>query len=175
MLTDEQAAKIAPGVLTLQIISAGILLAAVFFAVVIAWIVNWNEVTSAVPLMTLIAAGTALSLIMLSFVIPRVSSSTSIPATAHELTQAKRNVEDELTLQNFVQQLTVEQIIFSALIEGAIFLNLVVFLLDKSQVSLAVSGIGLAILILCFPTKGRLRNRIGDRMEAVRQEMRHFG
>ncbi len=175
MLTDEQAARIAPGMLNLQIISAGILLGAVFFAAVIAWIVDWKEVTSAVPLMTLIGAGTALSLFMLSFVIPRVSASTSIPATAHELTREKRNVDDELTIRNLVQQLTLEQIIFSSLIEGAIFLNLVVFMLDKSQVSLVVSGIGLAILILCFPTKGRILNRVGDRKEAIVQEMRHFG
>ena len=174
MLTHEQTARIAPKLLTIQIISAGILMGAILFAVVIACIVNWKEVKPAVPLMTLIATGTGVSLFLLSMIIPRVSASTSIPATAHQLTKNKQGVEDESTMQSIIQQLTVEQVIFSALLEGAIFLNLVVFMLDKSQVSLIVTGIGLAVLLIGFPTRTRLQNRLSDRMTSIKEEMRHF-
>ena len=175
MLTNEQSASIAPKLLSIQIISAAILMGAVCFAVVIAFIVNWEELTTTVPLMTLIGAATGVSLLMLSFVAPRIAAANTVQATAFQLAQKKRDVDDEQTLLELVQQLTVNQIIFSALIEGAIFLNLIVFMLDKSQVSLFVVGIGLVILILSFPTGTRIQNRLVDRMESIKAEMRHIG
>ena len=175
MLNVEQTATIAQKSRAIQITSAGIVIGAVLFAAVIVSIVNWEEVTTDVPLMTLIGTVTGVSLFMLSFVVPRVAAASSVQATAHQLAQEKRSVDDGRTLLELAQQLTINQILFAALIEGAIFLNLIVFLLDKSQASLIVVAIGLAILILGFPTGSRIEKRLVNRMELIKDEMRYIG
>ena len=114
MLSNAQSATIAQKSLAIQIISAGILIGAVLFAVVIGFLVNWNEVTDDVPIMTLFGAGTGFSLFCLAFVVPRVMSASSAQATAHQLVKENREVEEDQTLLELVHQLTVNQLLFSA-------------------------------------------------------------
>ena len=52
----------------------------------------------------------------------------------------------------------------AALISAGVYLNLMVFLLDKGYISLIVAGIGAAMLLLMFPTLGRYRRGIEKRL-----------
>jgi len=46
------------------------------------------------------------------------------------------------------------------MLEGGIYLNLVVLLLDHGWMNLYVAGIGMVLLMFLFPTEGRLVRQI---------------
>ena len=68
---------------------------AVFFAVVIVFIVNWKEVTTNVPLMTLSAQGQVSACFCCPSSSRDFAQSNTVQATALQLAQEKRNVDDE--------------------------------------------------------------------------------
>jgi hypothetical protein len=59
-----------------------------------------------------------------------------------------------------VGRFAVGRIIRFAILEGGCFLNLVVYLLDHSLLSLVVAGIGLFLLMLSFPTAWAMRRAL---------------
>ncbi|MDH3719329.1 MAG: hypothetical protein OES79_14515 [Planctomycetota bacterium] len=64
-------------------------------------------------------------------------------------------------------------IIAAAIIEGAAFLNLVAYLLEGHVWTLAATVVLLFILLMQFPTTGRVENWVSDELESV-QQLRGF-
>ena len=90
---------------------------------------------------------------VLSFVIPPIIVSNA----ARQMQSGGR----QLTEQNYLALFQTQMIIRFAMLEGAIFMNLV---LDH-QFSLPVAAALLVNMILQFPTPGRIDNWVRNRME----------
>ena len=172
MLSKKQVERITPKLLLIQIISAGILVGAIVFAVLIAVVVDWKTVSSNIGLITLIGAATGVSIYCLALVVPRILAAASVDGGATELINEQQELDEEKAIDSILESLQSNQIIFSAMLEGAIFLNLMAFLVDKSLVSMAVAGLGLAIMLLAFPFKSRLVERLTGRLQNFKDDLK---
>ncbi|MCA8986914.1 MAG: hypothetical protein KDA78_04705 [Planctomycetaceae bacterium] len=105
------------------------------------------------PVLTGIGVGAAALMAVLSFVIPPIIVSNA----ARQMKSGGR----QLTEQNYLALFQTQMIIRFAMLEGAIFMNLV---LDH-QFSLPVAAALLVNMILQFPTPGRIDNWVRNRME----------
>ena len=172
MLTNEQTNRIRPKLTLIQLIALAILLGAVAFVIVVAAIVDWNDLSAYMKMMSLIGLATGACMFVIAFIIPSLISETSTAVVARELSNESREIDDDKAIDSIVGSLSISQIIFLAIIEGAIFLNLLTFMLEHSKPSLIIIGLGLLILVMSFPTKSRLQRRVANRLQAIKDELR---
>ena len=128
---------------------------AFLFGIVIAAIVDWDNVSTDLKMITLFGAATAVSMYVLSFVIPMVMSSSSADAPPVPTV-------DDQQLDSAFQTYLSSHIIHCAMLEGGIFLNLMVFMIERSLISLIVAGLGFGILLVAFPSNSRIASRVSD-------------
>ncbi len=117
---------------------------------------------------TLIGLFMAATLMVLSFLVPRqlVANHRKCVAAAKRAEGAEL-IADEMGLFGFYQA---QMIVGMALLEGAAFFNVGVFLVAGHILNL-IAVIGLVLLIVIrFPTEGRVEAWIDNQMELIRQE-----
>lgn len=89
------------------------------------------------------------------------SDSQNEPGQGEETDQEDQ--EDRATkkhIQRITSRITNSHIIRSAIIEAAVFLNLMVLLLERNYISVTVILLGVMLLIALLPSYGRLRKTI---------------
>ncbi len=170
MLTREQSERIKPRLLAIQIVSLGILMGAILFAGVVATIIDWNDLNRNVKLMSLIGAATGCSMYGLAFIALKIFSSSSTQSLAFELKKSNQELDEEQAIDGCLNQLLTNKIIFSAIVEGAIFLNLMTFMLEQSVVALTVAGAGILLLVISFPFKSRLIGQLTNQLRGVKED-----
>ncbi|MEM7455027.1 MAG: hypothetical protein AAF456_11815 [Planctomycetota bacterium] len=132
---------------TIQIICAALVIGVVMFMGV-AFFVSSAERGWHTDMLVLFMAATA-SCYLLSFVVPSI-----VLNSGKAKIEACKTDEDALKESFSIYQTSV--IVGYALIEGAIFGNLVAFFVTGSLVSVAVAGVGLVLMIARFPLPGRI-------------------
>ena len=158
MLTDEQVQQIRPRLLTIQAIAAALIVEVLFLAGVLSAIVDWENVADRVKMLTLIGMIAGVFIYALSIVVPRVfASGTNLrPPT---------KVVDQYEIASTASTMMTEVLIRFALINGAIFLNLMVFCIEIHVASLVVAAIGLLLMVAFFPRQSNMISAIGDRLQ----------
>ena len=157
MLSNEQIQQLRPKLLSIQVISGFLMLGVLAFAGLMVMIVDWDDLNDRVKMLTLIAAATGVLILVLSIFIPNAFSSDVRPSGDSE--------SDQSTAATAIANMLVtENLIRFALLESAIFLNLVVFFLEPHLVSLAVAGFGLLLMLAFFPRQSRMISVIEERI-----------
>jgi len=137
----------------LQAVTATMAAGALIGAIVVIGLVPEALNTDA-SMLVLLGAFTALVSYALSFV---------VAAVFHQPVAADDDpTEDQV--KKATQQILNSHIIRSAVIEGGIFLNLMVLLLERNYISVAVIGLGFLLLCFLFPTAGRLIKAVSRRL-----------
>jgi MFS family permease len=172
MLTTEQVDRIRPKLNFIQMIVLAIVLGAVAFAAVVAAIVDWSNLASYMKMMSLIGMATGAGMFAIAFIVPSLIAETSTAVVARELSNERREIDDNQAIDSIISSLSISQIIFFAIVEGAVFLNLLTFMLEHSKPSLIIVGLGLLIMLIAFPTKSRLQKRVANRLQAIKDELR---
>ena len=142
--------RIQPSVRTMQVITMALVMGPILFIAVILAAINTASLHSEPKMLILLAAATGVVNYLLSFFFGpafRKSVNASDPV----------EYSDVKTLLAGIQT---SHIIQSAMLEGGIYLNLVVLLLDHGWMNLYVAGIGMVLLMFLFPTEGRLVRQI---------------
>jgi len=157
MLTDEQVQQIRPRLLTIQAVAAALIVGDLMFAGAISVVVDWENVAERVKMLTLIGMIAGVFIYALSIVVPKVfASGTNLrPPT---------KVVDQEEIASTANTMMTEVLIRFALINGAIFLNLMVFLIEIHIASLVVAAIGLLLMVALFPRQSNMISTIGDRL-----------
>jgi len=138
----------------LQAVTASMAAAAILGSIVIIGLVP-EALNNDPNMLVMLAAFTALVSYGLSFV---VASIFNQPVAADE-------VPSEAQIKKAAQQIANSHVIRSAIIEGGIFLNLMVLLLERNFISVAVIALGFLLLCVLFPTHSRFTNAISRRLK----------
>lgn len=157
MLTEKQIHTIQPKFMLIVVLCATMILSVLVFATVVCVLTDWENLNDRIKMLTLFAAGTGIVIFGLSTVVPAMS----IPSPQ------LRNLAkpDDETVNAMAGSLLTENLTRYMMVEGGIFLNLMVFLIEPHTGSLVIAGIGLLLQLVCFPRPAKLvsviENRIG--------------
>ena len=172
MLASEQITRITPKLRVIQLTSAAILVGAVVFACMVMAIVDWDAITGNIKMMTLIGAVTGLCCFGLAFIAPRLANSSTTHVAAQLLTKnARAEIDDAKIIDAQLENFSSASVMFAAIVEAAVFLNLITFLLEQSTAALVIVGIGFVLLIFNFPLRSRMIGKLETGIQDIRREM----
>jgi hypothetical protein len=172
MLTDQQRDYLGRRTLVMQIIAGALASSVVVFAVVTLVVRQGEPAESAVisyvaiPLTIACLVG---SPIVASRIVG-IARQSLVQGTLKPPPDAPTGNGDVALLAGIYQT---KLIIAAAMIEGAAFLNLVAYLLDGHVWTLAAAAVLLFILLMQFPTTGRVETWVSDELESL-QQLRGF-
>ena len=159
MLSDEQFQIAHPKLKVLQIIVVAMSAGVLMFALVTNLINPWAQSTMDISMLPLLGAAASFFSIILSFVLPALAAN-SVPKISDQDSLAQQ----QKLVSNAAGVFMTGRIIRLALLEGGCFLNLVVYVLEESRLSLIAAAIGLFLLVLSFPTAFAMRSWLDARV-----------
>ncbi len=145
MLSDEQIKRAESKIWMVQIATAAIMSTTVILTPIMLMIVQWETLTGPAKMLTTIAGFAAFCLYLMSTVISMIFSSK--PAD---------HLSDDAAIDSVFGMLSTETLIRFALINGAAFINLLVFMVEPHIASLIAAGIGLLMMLFYFPRKSKM-------------------
>jgi len=159
---------IEPHVRVLQIICLAMMAGVMFFLMIVLFI-SKAKINSGMPLITMVGVVFAIPAYVCSFIVPRIVASTGLKVAATKLDDEGHKADSETGLKSIFGLLQTTSIIRYALLEGAMFFNLIAFLLEGSVVSLIIVGLGLAIMAAHFPRQEASIAWVEERVSDVKQ------
>lgn len=172
MLSPEQKSEVLPKLITILIIHCALVMGVVMFAVVMSFITDWSKLSNEAGMLSLMAAITGLMTYGMSFIVPKLlrASPATIAANLVKRKQTK-DVADQAILEALVNNHMSSRIVAAALLEGGLFLNLIMFLIEPNTVLIAMVIIGLALLLLRTPLIGIQLNTLEMERDEVKREL----
>jgi hypothetical protein len=152
----------------LQIISAAMIMGIVAVAITSLLIVNWDQVNTELLPLGLIALIGPLVSCGAAFVLPGIVFKQS----AAQYANANPKPELQSLLRASGQAATTSSIVGLALAEGGALLALVIWMVSGNLLGLIGAFVGLALLVLKFPTAGKVEQRFADFREEVKLRQR---
>jgi hypothetical protein len=152
----------------LQIISAAMIMGIVGFAIVTLLIVNWDKINTELLPLGLIALVTPLTSVAAAFVLPGIVLKQSAAQ------YAKANPKSELhsLMRASGQAATASSVVSLALAEGGALVALVIWMISGNLLGLLGAFLGLAMLVIKFPTYGKVEQRFADFRDEVKLQQR---
>lgn len=138
----------------LQAVTASMAAAAIIGSIVIVGLVP-EALNSDPSMLVMLAAFTGMVSYGLSFVVAAIFKS---PVLSDE-------TPTDAQVKKAASQIASSHVTRSAIIEGGVFLNLMVLLLERNFISVAVIALGFLLLCVLFPTHGRFVNAISRRLK----------
>ena len=136
-------------------LSAGLL---VFCAIVV--VRNTFKLTNQLDPMTLVGGGFFLIGSLLSFIVPSAIAGASV-SRVHSDSQ---DLSSQDQAQRLFAAFQVKTIVGCALLEGAGFFNLIVYMTQASILSIVCAVVCVALIAARFPTRSHVLHWIADRM-----------
>lgn len=151
MLDQAQITRIKPKLMLIQVVALALILGAMAFAAVSSVIVDWENRNDQIKMLTLFAMTSGLFIFAMSIFIPKFFA-TNHTAGQHS---TRESVSDK-SVDAIVPMLMTETVIRYALIEGGVFLNLMVLIIEPHLATAVVAGIGLVLMLAMFPRQSKL-------------------
>jgi len=165
---DGQAvAGIAASVRGMQIIAAALMVSVTGFLFVVLSVTQGNVFGFQMPaVLTQIGAGLGAFMILNHFIVPGIVSSLQLrKATASGLLQQ----DDESQNRQLMGIYRIQLIIALAMLEGAAFLNLVAFMVEKNGLSMGVVVLLLGLMQLRFPTQHKVSSWVSYKLRGIKE------
>ena len=153
MLSEEQKTRLRPRVISLQSTAGAMIVASALAASVIAAIANWDELGDRLSMLPLIGAIFGLMMIGSGITFPLVFAGEFATGDS-----------EEERVKSAVQSVSVEYLIRFALVQAALFTNLLVLMLDLHTVTLGIVGFEMATLLFLFPFQSRFVGSVEKRL-----------
>ena len=149
----------------MQIIAVALMSGVLFFLGIVLMNTQGDVLSFKQPeIITIIAAGFGLLMIVNHFVIPGIIASTQLK----QLTTNDFTGFDEATrIDKLVGVYRIQLIISLALLEGAAFFNLVALMIGNSGFSLCTAGVLLALMSMRFPTRDKVSFWVQDKLREL--------
>ena len=153
----------------LQIISAALIMGVLFFAVMTLLLVDWEHVSAKLTPLGLLALALPLVLGAISLFLPSMLFKQAASAYARE--NPKPEIASLLRASGVAA--TTQTIVGMSLREGGAFLGLAAWFLESNLLGLIGMFIGLGLMILTFPTYGKIEQKLADFREEVKSQQRN--
>jgi hypothetical protein len=146
----------------IQVVAGALLLGVLILSgVIFVALVDLNDLNPAVKMLTLIGAVAGVSLYCVSLVLPKLFSA-AVNKSGSDSETVQRNA-----VTSIMRSLTTENIARLALIEGGVFLNAVVMILEPHKVTIGILIAGIVLMLLLFPRRGKLISTLEDRLSEI--------
>jgi hypothetical protein len=120
------------------------------------------------PLISLLALGMAVITFPLGLILPGITSRSAMRLIAAGTWTPPQNVNPASFSSDAAKLMTVRQtsmILGLALLEGTAFFGAIAFLLEAQPFVLAVPGVAIVLMVVQFPTEGRMRAWVSEQLE----------
>lgn len=144
-LPTEMITRIKPSVRTMQVITMALAMGPILFIAAIFAAIDTEDLHTFPKMLILLAAATGIVSYLLSFFFGPVFRKSVNAADPVEYADVR----------TLMAGLQTSHIVQCAMIEGGIYLNLIVLLLDHGLFNLYIAGLGMVLLLFLFPTAGR--------------------
>jgi hypothetical protein len=153
---------------TLQIISAALIMGVVMFAIVTLVISDWEKASASLTPLGILALAIPLVSGGMSLVLPGVIFKQAASS------YAQKNPKPEMAslLRASGEAATTQTIIGMALREGGAILGVIVWMIESNVLGLIGAFIGLGLMILTFPTLGKVEQKLADFRAEVKAQQR---
>jgi len=159
MLSDQQFQFVQPKLKIFQIIVGAMIGGVLVLALVTNLIFPWAQAAMDVSMLPLLGAAASFFSIILSFLLPALAAN-SVPRLLEDDTVDQQ----QKCLSEAANVYMVGRMIRVVLLEGSCFLNLIVYLLEQSWLSLIAAAVGLFVMTLSFPTAFAMRRWLEARV-----------
>ena len=161
--SDNVTPNAAQMILTMQIIAGALMSGVAIFGIIVLVMTTGRE--SHGTTLAYIAAGFGFLMVVLRFVVPAAIAKSQIEGLARGADQSDTSeMADRMPLLAIYQT---QMIIGFALLEGAGFFNLIVYLIEVQVLSLVVTAVVLAIMSMTFPARDRVEYWVGNQLQAI--------
>ncbi len=164
MLNKQQIELLEPKTKVVQIICVALVLGVSMFAVVIAVVTNWGGVNRDLSLLTTFGLGMGGLLFLLSIFVPAIIGKGAAKTMLQQIESAGNKPDSDEGLQQLLGVFQTKTIIRFALLEGGAFLNLIVFFVDHSIISLAVTGGVIVCMMLAIPRNEQIYEWLSEQV-----------
>ena len=164
---------------TMQIIVGAMVAGCVMFLVIVLVIPGGAGIALDTPLLTYIALAFAAAAVVARLVVPGIvvaqarrkilSGDWKVAARAPTAGSTASTGQDD-DASKLAQVFMVRTIVAAAILEGAIFLSLIVCLLQRSTLTLGLAVVLLAALAAHFPTRAGVDRWLADQMRLLDEE-----
>lgn len=151
-LTKEQLEQISKSGLTLKIICGALLIGVCMFALVLCLIIDFENLDTDLDMLVLLAASSGAVMFSAAYVAFQVLSKQT--AAKDDSTMANLNVLQTAWIVRF------------AILDAAIFMNLIVTMAENSLITLFVALVGVLLMVIGFPRSVKVEAVMEDRMRA---------
>ena len=169
MLSQEQTAAVEPICRVMMVIFAALVLGPLFFALIALFIRFTGPepaIVDSLDIIVIFGIGLAFLCVMASFIVPRIALKQNASQTAKKFFGDE--IESPEAAQGLAQGVLSSTIIRLALLEGAIFANLMFFLIQGSIYSLIAAIVLLMIMLLAVPLPSRVISRVESMFEEAK-------
>ena len=117
-----------------------------------------------VPFLAYVGAGVATIVVVARMFVPRIVAITQGRQASAGFDLEK---DQQKLVDTFCGTYQTKVVMENALLEGAAFLNLIAYMVETQTMSLAVAGGLVSIMLLSFPTGGRVESWVREQFEAI--------
>jgi branched-subunit amino acid transport protein len=154
----------------MRILSAALISGVVVFLVVVLFIIK-SDPKPGLPLLTYLGLAFGAVAVVFAFIIPGFIGGTIKQALVDgkrvDLPPQFKTSQEVGIAGNLLFLFQTRLIIGYAILEGAAFFNLVAYMLERQDVSLAVVGLLLGAMMAKFPTRGKVAGWLADETRAI--------
>jgi hypothetical protein len=157
MLTPEQVQRIQPKLTLVQIVAGALIFGALAFAAGMSLMVDWGNLNDELKMLTMMASGSSLLLFVMSIFVPVIFAGNSSEF------DNSGTPPDDASVDRAVPMLISETLIRYSLIEGGVFLNLTILIIEPHVALIVVTAIGLLVMLALFPRRSKMISTIEKR------------
>ena len=159
MLSDQQFQLVQPKLKIFQFIVGAMIGGVLVLALVTNLLFPWAQAAMDISMLPLLGAAASFFSIILSFLLPALAAN-SVPKFSEDDTVDQQ----QKCLSEAANVFMMGRMIRVVLLEGGCFLNLIVYLLEQSHLSLIAAAVGLFVLMLSFPAAFVMRRWLEARV-----------
>ena len=172
MLKQDQIDSLSTNIRVAQIIAIALTVGVLVAGCVFASLVPWGETHTRLTVMAAVGVFFAISSAVLAMVLPRIIEASAARVAATEFKHSDGKTLSVQGLKTVAQQFQTTQIMKMAIIEGAAFLNILIFFIDKSQLALIAAGVCVLLLVFSFPTANKFISSVENQLDRIQENMR---
>lgn len=154
----------------MRIISAALISGVIVFLVVVLFIVEGDR-QPGTPLLTYLGLAFGALGLVFAFIVPGFMGGSIKQALADgkrvDLPAQFKASQDVGIVGNLLFLFQTRLIIGYAILEGAAFFNLVAYMIERQDVSLAIVGLLLGAMLVKFPTRGKVEAWLADESRSI--------
>lgn len=159
MLSDQQFQFVRSKLQVFQFIVGAMIGGVLVLALVTNLLFPWAQAAMDISMLPLLGAAASFFSIILSFLLPALAAN-SVPKFSEDDTVDQQ----QECLSEAANVFMMGRMIRVVLLEGGCFLNLIVYLLEQSHLSLIAAAVGLFVLMLSFPAAFVMRRWLEARV-----------